>query len=109
MIAVVTSLAPGTQWSHSPMVRLPAALALRTNGAETRPTAAPAARTLRRDSLLDCMALASLKTAVHAAFSNFTLRFSHGGQLSQRRLARPAPRSGAIRLVRRRAADRALG
>jgi len=33
MILSATSFAPGTQWSHKPMDRLPAALALRTNGA----------------------------------------------------------------------------
>src|SRR6476659_3063857 len=48
MSADCTSLAPGTQWSHNPMVRLPAALALRTNGA-ARPRAAPPATTLRRE------------------------------------------------------------
>src|SRR5829696_7387568 len=56
MIAVWTSLAPGTQWSHSPMVMVPAALALRTNGAATSPAATPPATIPRRDSLA-CMTL----------------------------------------------------
>src|SRR5262245_23631423 len=34
MMAVCTSFAPGTQWSHIPMVRLLAALARRTRGAD---------------------------------------------------------------------------
>src|SRR4029077_6088165 len=57
MIAVWTSLAPGTQWSHIPIVRVPAALALRTNGAATRPAATPPATTPRRDNLLDGMTI----------------------------------------------------
>src|SRR5947209_4078936 len=66
MIADWTSLAPGTQWSHNPMVRLPAAFAPRTNGA-ARPRATPPATTLRRETLLDCdMTASSLKELVHA-------------------------------------------
>src|SRR2546423_805204 len=55
MMAVCASLAPGTQWSHIPMLRLPAARALRTKGAATRPAATPPATTPRRDNLLDGM------------------------------------------------------
>src|SRR6185369_12049230 len=52
MSALVASLALGTQWSQKPTDSLPAAYAPRTNGAATRPRAAPAATT-RRDTFLD--------------------------------------------------------
>src|SRR5262245_36210938 len=51
-MALVTSLAPGTQWSHRPIVILPAAPAVRANGAATvnAAAAAPDCRSRRRSS-----------------------------------------------------------
>src|SRR4051812_32966371 len=77
MIADWTSLAPGTQWSHSPMVRLPAAFALRTNGA-AKPRATPPATTLRRETLLDCDMTASSLKELCARDSTLTVYRSFG-------------------------------
>ena len=58
----MTSLAPGTQWSHSPIAREPAERALFTYGAvtETAPAAAAVFRNLRRDGPATVMAIPSL-------------------------------------------------
>src|SRR5947209_5762963 len=54
---VSVSLAPGTQWSHTPSVSLPAAEEWRTNGALSCPAAAKAVvlRSLRRERAADAM------------------------------------------------------
>ena len=58
----MTSLAPGTQWSHSPIDREPAERALFTQGAatETAPAAAAVFRNPRRDGPTTVMAFLPL-------------------------------------------------
>src|SRR4026209_1527374 len=100
-----------------PMVRLPAALALRTNGAPTRPAATPPAMTPRRDTLLICMMLA-LPEKERAARGQTTKFLSeeqrHSGQqvavthsvlVSAGTLERISTGWNAVDVARRRRAD----